>query len=438
MVRRAAFYTLGCRLNQAESDSLASAFVANGYRVVPEGEEADLCVINTCSVTEQADAKCRYLVRSILRGSPKAYLVVTGCYAQSGVEVLEKIPGIDLIVGTDQKMAIPRLVAMTGGAFLKQTAPQVVHTTKINRKNFVMDTYAAYDRLTRPNIKIQDGCDFFCSFCIIPFTRGRERSRVFEDVLREATLWAQRGHREVVLTGVNLGEYRDQGQDLVDLVCAMESIGGIERIRISSIEPTTVSERFLNYMAVSKKLCPYLHIPLQSGSDVVLSAMSRKYRVADYETLVQCALGKVTGLGLGTDVMVGFPGETEKDFQNTLALLNRYPFSYFHVFPYSPRKGTRAIKLSGRVPSKVTKTRGRILHDLSWTKRYGFYQAHMGKTVSVLFERSEEGIWTGLTPNYMRVGVATHSVVGDLSGKIHNVKVVSMEGGLAIGEVVHG
>ncbi|HET6370778.1 MAG TPA: tRNA (N(6)-L-threonylcarbamoyladenosine(37)-C(2))-methylthiotransferase MtaB, partial [Nitrospiria bacterium] len=199
MTRRASFYSLGCRLNQSESDSLASGLVAKGYRVVPEGEEAELCVINTCSVTEQSDAKCRHLIRSILRRAPETFVVVTGCYAQSGVEALRSVSGIDMIVGTEQKMEIPRLLPEVSEPLFKETVPRVLHTTKIGRKNFIIDTYAAYDRATRPNIKIQDGCDFFCAFCIIPYTRGRERSRAFEDVLNEARAWSARGHREVVL-----------------------------------------------------------------------------------------------------------------------------------------------------------------------------------------------------------------------------------------------
>jgi threonylcarbamoyladenosine tRNA methylthiotransferase MtaB len=429
-MKRVSLYTLGCRLNQAESDSLASGLIAGGYRVVAEGEEAELCVINTCSVTEQADAKCRHLVRSILRKMPDAYVVVTGCYAQSGAETLRAIPGVDLIVGTEKKMEIPGLVASAVEPLEKNGRPRVIHTTKISRRNFILDTYAAYDRATRPNIKIQDGCDFFCAFCIIPYTRGRERSRDFDDVLREARAWAQRGRREVVLTGVNLGAYRDRGRDLADLIDAIEPIDGIERIRISSIEPTTVSDRLLDRMAVSKKLCPYLHIPVQSGSDAVLSAMGRKYTAAEYERLILTAIEKIPGLGLGTDVMVGFPGEEEADFRATVRLLERLPFSYFHLFPYSRRKGTKAARLGNGVRSKPVKARGKELQSLSASKRRSFYERHLGRIVSVLFEKNEGEDWTGLTPDYLRVVAATDE---DVSGEIRPVRIVSIEEGRARG-----
>jgi len=432
-MNRASLFTLGCRVNQAESDSLGSALIARGYRLVPEGEEAELCVINTCSVTEQADAKCRHLVRSILRRSPNAFVVVTGCYAQSDVESLRRIPGVDLIVGTEQKMDIPRLVPFGAEPLVKAPATRVLHTTRISRKNFILDTYAAFDSATRPNIKIQDGCDFFCTFCIIPFTRGRERSRDFEDVLREVRLWGERGHKEVVLSGVNVGEYRHEGRDLVDLIQAIEGIPGTERIRISSIEPTTISDRLLDHMAGSSRLCPYLHIPLQSGSDPILSAMGRRYRAREYEDLVRRAVEKIPGLGLGTDVMVGFPAESEEDFQATVDLLERLPFSYFHVFPFSKRKGTRAQKLANAVAPATLRERGRRLQELSGAKRRAFYEEHVGRRVPILLEQLEEGLWSGLTPNYIRVGVPVDSAGGELGGQIRTVLIEGIGKGMALG-----
>lgn len=435
-MRRASLYTLGCRVNQAESDSLASGLMARGYRIVREGEEADLCVVNTCAVTEQADAKCRYLIRSILRTSPLAFVAVTGCYAQADTDRVRSIIGVDLVVGTDRKMDLPRLLPSAEELLVKVSVPRVIRDRRLHRAPFQIETYAAYDRATRPNIKIQDGCDFFCTFCIIPFTRGREQSRSFDDVLCEARAWASRGHREVVLTGVNLGSYRDDGRDLVDLIRALESVDGLVRIRIASIEPTTVDDRLLDWMAASKKLCPYLHIPLQSGSDRILSAMNRRYNAAGYEDLIRKAASRVRSLGLGTDVLVGFPGEEEEDFEATARLLDRLPFAYFHVFPYSKRKGTGASRLDQTVSPKRIKRRAAFLQERCRSKRQAFYARQLGQVVSVLFEREEGGIWSGLTPDYIRVSASPGHAAGDLSGRIRRVRIASVEGGTASGILI--
>lgn len=431
-----AFQTLGCRLNQSESASLGAAFFSDGFRIVDEAAPADLCVINTCSVTEQAEAKCRNLIRRILKTNPETFIAVTGCYAQVGVEALRKIPGIDLIAGTEYKMDLPLLIRKVsdGRGLPKRQAPMVFHTTKISRKEFTIKSDPAFDFATRPNIKIQDGCDFFCTFCIIPYTRGRERSRRMEDILLEVSIWAARGHREIVLTGVNLGEYRSQDRDLSDLIEGLEAIDGLRRIRISSIEPTTVSPRLLDQMAGSEKLCPYLHLPLQSGSDAVLAAMGRKYTRKEYYEFALEASEKIPNLGLGTDVMVGFPGEGEAEFQETVSLIESLPFSYLHVFPFSKRKGTRVNQMDlPAVHSSVIKKRSKFLCDLSRERRERFYRTVAGQTVEVLFEqKNEEGLFCGLTSNYIRVGVKSDD---DLSGRLRPVRIVEAEGGLARGVV---
>lgn len=431
------FHTLGCRLNQSESASLGAGFYSAGYRVVDEAAEADLAVINTCSVTEQAEAKCRNLIRKILKQNPKTFIAVTGCYAQAGTDALRKMPGIDLIAGTEFKMDLPRLVeeVLDGRPPAKRSAPMVFHTPKISRNDFTIESYAAFDTATRPNIKIQDGCDFFCSFCIIPTTRGRERSRKRDDILLETSIWVARGHREIVLTGVNLGAYRSEGEDLADLIEALETIEGLHRIRISSIEPTTVSDRILDRMARGGKLCPYLHLPLQSGSDAVLAAMGRRYTRQAYIGFVREATARIPNLGLGTDVMVGFPGEGEKEFSETLALIEALPFSYLHVFPFSKRKGTRATKMDlAPVPPKVIKERSRILCDLSRQRRKAFYASVIGESVEVLFEtRNEEGLFCGLTGNYIRVGVESDH---DLAGQPGRVRIERVSEGLALGRRV--
>jgi len=444
------FQTLGCRLNQSESASLGAGFFSAGFKILDEEMPADLCVINTCSVTEQAEARCRGLIRRILKKNPTTFIAVTGCYAQAGVEALRKMPGIDLIVGTEYKMDLPLLVRKVSGgkALSKRETPMVFHTTKISRNDFTIknergNPFApgptlsdpAFDFATRPNIKIQDGCDFFCSFCIIPYTRGRERSRRMEDILLEVSIWVARGHREIVLTGVNLGEYRFEEKDLSDLIEGLEALDGLHRIRISSIEPTTVSTRLLDQMARSQKLCPYLHLPLQSGSDKILAAMGRKYTRQEYLAFVEEAVEKIPNLGLGTDVMVGFPGEGEEEFQETVSLVASLPFSYLHVFPFSRRKGTRVVQMDlPAVHPSVVKKRSKMLCDLSKKRREDFYQAAAGRTVEVLFEtRNDQGLFCGLTPNYIRVGVASDQ---DLSGQLRPVRILEAAGGLARGIVV--
>lgn len=436
------FQALGCRLNQSESGALSGGFDAAGFRVIAAGEPADLCVINTCSVTGQAESKCRALVRRILRKNPRTFMILTGCYAQSGVDALRQMPGVDLIAGTNHKMSLPQLVqgiiggySGAGAPLQKRDLPLIFHNPQISRSEFTVPNLSVFDHTTRPNVKIQDGCDFFCTFCIIPYTRGRSRSRSFDDVILEASIWASRGHSEIVLTGVNLGEYQSQDKDLVDLIRALEAIQGLQRIRISSIEPTTISPALLDLMRISKKLCSYLHLPLQSGSDVILSAMDRRYTRQTYMDFVREATSLIPNLGLGTDVMVGFPGEDEEAFQETVSLIKSFPFSYLHVFPYSRRKGTRVTRgaLSAVHPT-IIKQRTKILCQLSDQLRSTFYRSSIGQTVSVLFEsKNQDGIFTGLTDNYIRVGLETNE---DLSGLVKSVQIDTVKEGLALGRLV--
>lgn len=430
------FQALGCRLNQSEAGSLEGGFAAAGFEVVVDSQLADICVINTCSVTSQAEAKCRRLIRRVLKLNPKTFIAVTGCYAQIGVEALKKMGGIDLIAGTDQKMALPSLVRrVIEGTPQKRSIPMVFHSPRIKRDDFTVPVMAVFDHATRPNVKIQDGCDFFCTFCIIPYTRGRSRSRQFEDIFLEAGVWAERGHREIVLTGVNLGEYASEGKNLTDLIEALEQIEDLKRIRISSIEPTTISRRLVEHMATSEKLCSYFHLPLQSGSDTVLSEMGRRYARQDYIDFVKEAVDQIPNLGLGTDVMVGFPGEDEAAFQETVSLLESLPFSYLHVFPYSRREGTRINRTNlCPVHPAVIKKRAEILCDLSRKMRSNFYLQAVGQQVEVLFEaRNKEGFFCGLTENYVRVGVETER---DLSGCLHTVKIDATQNDLARGMLI--
>ena len=427
---RASFHTLGCRLNQAETASISATFVNQGYRVVDYGADTDVCVINTCSVTEGAEAKCRQAVRTVLRRSPNAYVVVTGCYAQVGKEALQGIDGLDLIVGTAHKMQVVDLIDTPQ----KEAAPRVVHTTKIARDDFSLDVIGNYSDHTRANLKIQDGCNFACAFCIIPFSRGGARSRKFPDILQEARGLVARGHREIVLTGVNIGTYTSDGYDLLQVIRALEDIDGLDRIRISSIEPTTIPEGLVDWMATSSKLCPYLHVPLQSGDDDVLQRMKRRYTRADFTSFIERVAARVPDVCLGTDAMVGFPGEDEAAFANTRLLLADLPLAYCHVFSYSERPHTYAQRYTDHVPPAAVQARSRTLRQLSTRKKAAFYRGSMGSTVRVLFERLEKsGLHTGFSDNYLKVGVEASE---DLSNQMAIVRLHRLSDGLAIGEVV--
>ena len=414
---RASFHTLGCRLNQAETASISATFVNRGYHVVDYGADTDVCVINTCSVTEGAEAKCRQAVRTVLRRSPNAYVVVTGCYAQVGKEALRGINGLDLIVGTAHKMQVVDLIDTPQ----KEAEPRVVHSTKIARDDFSLDVIGNYSD------------HFACAFCIIPFSRGGARSRTFPDILREARGLVERGHREIVLTGVNIGTYTSDGYDLLHVIEALEDVDGLERIRISSIEPTTIPDGLVDWMATSPKLCPYLHVPLQSGDDGVLQRMKRRYTRADFAAFIERVAAHVPDVCLGTDAMVGFPGEDEAAFANTRLLLADLPLAYCHVFSYSERPHTYAQRYTDPVPPADIQARSRILRELSARKKAAFYRGSMGSTVRVLFERLENsGLYTGFSDNYLKVGVEASE---DLSNRMAMVRLHGMNGGLAVGEL---
>lgn len=393
------------------------------------GEDTDVCVINTCSVTEGAEAKCRQAVRAVLRRSPDAFVAVTGCYAQVGVEGLSRIEGLDLIVGTEDKMKVADLIDSSE----KTGQTRVVHSTKISRDEFVIDGVGDYGNQTRANLKIQDGCNFACAFCIIPFTRGGARSRTLTDIVREAHGLVARGHREIVLTGVNIGTYTHGVYDLLQVVKVLEPIDGLDRIRISSIEPTTISDELIEWMAGETKLCAYLHVPIQSGDDDILRRMKRHYTVADFAEFVEHVVDRVSDVCLGTDVMVGFPGEDEAAFAATHKLLTDLPLAYFHVFSYSERPRTLAQRYPDPVSSSVVQQRSRILRELSGYKKSAFYQSFTERTLDVLFERQESsGQYTGFTDNYIKVGVMSEV---ELTNQIVPVYLSDVEAGLAIGTV---
>lgn len=433
-MKRASFHTLGCRLNQAETAVLESRLRRDGYRIVEFGEPTDLLVVNTCSVTEDAERACRYVIRKTLRHSPEAFVALTGCYAQTGIHELRNVPGIDLIVGNQFKWDLPSFLP-SPETLKKHAQTDVIHTRTIDREDFVLPQYGAPD-CTRALLKIQDGCNVMCSFCLIPFARGHERSRLVEDVIREATILAEGGYREVVLTGVNVGQYHQGSVDLVGLIDRLETIAGLERIRISSIEPTTITDALLNRMATSPKLCPYLHVPMQSGDNEILDAMNRPYGVDEFTELIERAVSLIPRLGLGTDLMVGFPGESEAAFMNTLRVAEALPFSYFHIFTYSRRPGTAATKLPDHVPARIARERARRIAELSRHKRLTFAEQYIGSTLPVLFESGKiDDLRIGTTANFLKVAVATNV---ELANELRQVLITGISDRWAVGQLTEG
>ncbi|PIE30286.1 tRNA (N(6)-L-threonylcarbamoyladenosine(37)-C(2))-methylthiotransferase MtaB [candidate division KSB3 bacterium] len=421
------FYTLGCRLNQAETAILSESFRERNYIIKDFGEQTDVCVINTCSVTGQSEARCRNTIRSLLRRHPATFVIVAGCYAQVGLEVLRAIQGIDMIVGTEHKFKISELLetlalsANKEHVFPKQQTALIFHSGQISHNDFTINTVGNFTKHTRANIKIQDGCNFFCSYCIVPHSRGPSRSRKLDDIRREALELARRGHRELVITGVNIGMYASDGTDFLDVLKLLEDIDGIERIRITSIEPMTIPEGIIDYMSRSQKLCRFFHIPVQSGDDRILKRMNRRYSRRIFSDFVLSLNDAVADVHIGTDIIVGFPGEGPQEFEHSRRLLEELPLNYAHVFSFSARKGTPAADFPAAVSPSEIKQRSQILRKLSHQKRQSFYSRYIGKSVRVLFEQREKnGLFTGYTENYIKVGVKTDK---NLSNSFHDVRV---------------
>jgi threonylcarbamoyladenosine tRNA methylthiotransferase MtaB len=412
---KVAFETFGCRVNQAETAIFTRQFLDRGYELVARSDDADLCVINTCTLTSQADRKCRQLIRSIRRRNPDACIAAVGCYAQTGLESLKTIEGLDYIVGTADKMRLAEIIPFPD----KLPQPRVVWR-KAARERFTIDGAGYYPLHTRANLKVQEGCNFVCSFCIIPRSRGPARSRHFDDILREARILVADGHREIVVTGVNVGTYDDRGRTLADVVDSLCAIDGLERIRLSSIEPTTIEERLIERMAADDTLCPYLHIPLQSGDDGVLARMRRKYTAAEYVEFIEDVIRRVPGVGLGTDVIVGFPGEDEPAFERTCRLIESIPFNNVHVFSFSARAGTGADGMTNALSGDRIVQRSHAVHRLAAARRRVYYETQIGRTLRVLFEeRDGSGRYVGFSDNYVKVAVDCADDLANRMATVH-------------------
>jgi len=394
-----AIETLGCRLNQAETAILRNRFVEKGYAVTDNATEADLFVLHTCTLTSQATSKSRRRLRWVIRRNPDACVAAIGCYAQTDAAELARIPGVDFVVGTADKLRLAEIV---------DSPVKLPEAVVMNRAAapgaFVIAGTGVDIRHTRANLKVQEGCDFVCAFCIIPRSRGRARSRKFSDILREARLLAAAGHCEVVITGVNIGTYRDRRHTLVDVLDALSDVDGLERIRISSIEPTTIDDGILDLMARGEKLCPYLHVPVQSGESAVLERMRRRYDATEFERFMRGAAERVPGIGLGTDVMVGFPGEDEAAFERSCELVASLPFVNVHVFSFSARPRTSAFAMADHVPPAEIRRRRERLQRLALLKKHEVYAVQAGRRLRVLFEeRTPDGMSVGFSDNYIRV-----------------------------------
>lgn len=403
--RSVAFHTLGCKLNFSETSTLSRQLEADGFLKKEFNDKADVYVINTCSVTDNADKECRQLVRRIQRKSPESLVVITGCYAQLKPKEIAEIPGVDLVLGAAEKFNISHhLKELTKGDSAKISSCDIDTITGFH------SSYSINDR-TRTFLKVQDGCDYTCSFCTIPMARGKSRSDLMENVIVNVRQLALNGVKEIVLTGVNLGDFgkgpegnKKNEESFFELVQQLDEVEGIERFRISSIEPNLLSKNIIEFVAQSKKFMPHFHIPLQSGSNEILGLMRRRYKKELYRDRVETIKSLMPHCAIGVDVIAGFPSETEDHFKETFDFLHSLDVSYLHVFTYSERDHTKALEIKPVVPVGVRHERNKILRNLSFMKMQYFTEQHKGQTRKVLFEGHEKnGMMEGYTDNYIRI-----------------------------------
>lgn len=385
------FHTLGCRLNFAETGEIVQGFVNRGYEVVSFGEESDVTFINTCTVTDDADSTCRRLIRKALRDSPETKLVVAGCYAQMEAEKISKMTGVDLILGNSEKYKVFE--------YLDEESEDIIKIDQTNE--FWGASLSENEGHTRAFLKIQDGCNYICSFCIIPFARGRSRTITVENAKLRAQELVNSGFKEIVITGVNIGEYESSsGEKLIDLIKAVSSVKGLERLRMSSVEPNTLTDELLDYLSRLDIFMPHFHIPLQSGSDEILKKMRRKYDVNFYRKLIERIEERFSYFSLGADIIAGYPGETEEHFQETLDFVEEIPLTHFHVFPFSKRKGTTAARDEDQIQKIEKKKRVNTLIKMGKKKKSEFLSRQLGKSVSVLVEKNGH---EGYSPGFFKI-----------------------------------
>lgn len=406
-----AFHTLGCKLNFSETSTLARQLNAAGYARVGIDESPDVVVINTCSVTDHADAKCRNIVRRALSSNPSAFVAVVGCYAQLKPAEIAEIPGVSIVLGAEEKFNIVERLEERAHSEPDKTA---IHVGEIKEVRAFVPGFSAGDR-TRTFLKVQDGCDYFCAFCTIPLARGRSRSATVAETVEQAKLAVAAGAREIVLTGVNIGDFgKAHDETLLQLCQTLDALPHLDRFRISSIEPNLLDDDLIQFVAESQKFMPHFHMPLQSGSDRILSAMRRRYRVERYASRVGRIRELMPEASIGVDVITGFPGEDEAAFLETFHRLTDWPVSYLHVFTYSERPRTTALRIDDVVPVPVRQGRTKQLRALSLKKQRAHYEQFQGQVRNVLLENSiEDGLRFGFTPEYVRVAVPADGVAGN-------------------------
>ncbi len=394
---RVSVHTLGCKLNYAETSQIAESFVAAGAELVLFGERSDVFVLNTCSVTENAERECRQIVRRVLRNAPDTSVIVTGCYAQLRPEEIASIDGVDLVLGTKEKLEVSKYAV----GLRKSDGPRVVVSEIGESSDFHFAETAEGDSRTRAFLKVQDGCDYSCSFCTIPKARGTSRSARVDDILSRARRLCEEGFREIVLSGVNVGDFGHKtGTSFFELAKAIDSESEITaRIRISSIEPNLLTDEIIELVATSCKFCPHFHIPLQSGSSKILRTMRRRYQPELYQRRIERIKAIMPDAAIGADVIAGFPGETDADFRDSTELINSLDLTYLHAFTYSERPGTVAASMPDQVPIHVRRERTRVLRTVSDKKRNAFYALQLGKEADILLEPNGEGY----SENYVRV-----------------------------------
>ncbi len=424
--KKVAFYTLGCKLNFSETSTIARNFQSEGFERVDFEEYADIYVINTCTVTDNADKRFKTIVRSALKQNENAFLIAIGCYAQLKPEELAKVDGVDLVLGATEKFKVTDYIND-----LSKNEIGEVHSCEIDEADFYVGSYSIGDR-TRAFLKVQDGCDYKCTYCTIPLARGISRSDILENVLENAKEISKKGIKEIVLTGVNIGDYgkgefgnKNHENTFFELVEALDKLEGIHRLRISSIEPNLLKNETIDFVANSNSFVPHFHIPLQSGSNELLKIMKRRYTKELYVDRVNHIKKVMPNACIGVDVIVGFPGETDEIFLETYNFLNELDISYLHVFTYSERPNTKAVLMDGIVPPKVRQKRSKMLRGLSVKKRRAFYESQLNNELSVLFEgENKDGFIHGFTENYVKVKTNWNP---DLVNTIHKIKLKEID-----------
>lgn len=413
--KTAVYYTLGCKLNFSETSTIGQTLREAGVRTTRKGEIADICVINTCSVTEMADKKCRQIIHRLIKQHPGAFVVVTGCYAQLKPDAIAKMDGVDVVLGAEQKKDMLNYLGN-----LQKNSEGEAYTSAVKDIQSFVPSCSRGDR-TRYFLKVQDGCDYYCSYCTIPFARGRSRNGTVASLVAQARKAAEEGGKEIVLTGVNIGDFgKTTGETFLDLIKALDEVEGIQRYRISSIEPNLLTDEVLDFVSRSNRFMPHFHIPLQSGSDEVLKLMRRRYDTSLFASKIEKIKQIMPHAFIGVDVIVGTRGETEEYFENAYSFIEKLDVTQLHVFSYSERPGTQALKIDHVVTTGEKHARSQRLLALSEEKTKQFYKKYIGREMPVLFEKSKTGPYMhGFTPNYIRVEIENNS---SLDNQIVNVK----------------